>query len=442
MRIGFAKNDITPRVGVELCGFGPYINRHSVFVRDRLWARAMVVEAGGRTLVLIGCDLIGVNLDTTRRVRQLIGAAAGVGEDDIMLHCTHTHSGPTTCDLFGWGHADPPYMEVLPQRIAKAAIDALARRQEATLSYAPGPCEGIGINREYEPANPPLAEALREDWRPQKPELTDTVCHVLKAEAGGKVIGFASYFGCHPVVCCQETRYIHGDYAGVATNVLEREFGPSAVGLFLQGAQGDVNTCVVHRGEQDSLLALDVIAARYARAVRSALAAAGPIAVGELRSARRKATFTRVDARAGDLRELLAQKEAVLHAGDASDASFDVRMAAVYAAALRRLIARMAAGESLSSPTELQALRIGPLRLLGAPFEIFRAIKEDVVAAAAPLTLVMGLTNDCASYATDRDTTARGGYAAQQVPFMVGQLPYRDIHGELVAQLSALAASV
>ena len=27
MRIGLSKVDITPRVGVELCGFGPFLNR-------------------------------------------------------------------------------------------------------------------------------------------------------------------------------------------------------------------------------------------------------------------------------------------------------------------------------------------------------------------------------------------------------------------------------
>ena len=35
LRIGFAKSDITPHVGVELCGFGPFLNRHSA-VRFRL----------------------------------------------------------------------------------------------------------------------------------------------------------------------------------------------------------------------------------------------------------------------------------------------------------------------------------------------------------------------------------------------------------------------
>jgi len=72
----------------------------------------------------------------------------------------------------------------------------------------------------------------------------------------------------------------------VATNMLEREFsdaGRAVVGLFLQGAEGDVNSCVVHKPEQEALLALDVIAARYARSVREGLREAEPIEVCGIR---------------------------------------------------------------------------------------------------------------------------------------------------------------
>ena len=56
MELGFAKSDITPRVGVELCGFGPFLNRHSVGVRGELWARAMAVRVGEKRAVVIACD--------------------------------------------------------------------------------------------------------------------------------------------------------------------------------------------------------------------------------------------------------------------------------------------------------------------------------------------------------------------------------------------------
>src|SRR5450830_1324488 len=109
MQAGFAKTDITPRVGVELAGFGPFINRHSIGVRDRLWARAMALEQDGKTLVLVSCDLIGVTRSITARVRQLVNESTRLPLDTIMLHCTHTHSGPNVATYHGWGETDAPY---------------------------------------------------------------------------------------------------------------------------------------------------------------------------------------------------------------------------------------------------------------------------------------------------------------------------------------------
>lgn len=436
MQAGFHKVDITPRVGVELCGFGPYLQRRSIAVRDRLWARAMALRAGGRTAVVVSNDLVGVNLDLTERVRAAVGAASGLPPDAILIHCTHTHSGPNTDrQLYGWGVLDEPYLETLPGRLIAACLGALERLQDATLSHAEVPCEGIGLNREYDRDAPPLEEVLRDDWRPAHPERTDTTCHVLKLAAGDRVLGFAGYFACHPVVCCEDTRLIHGDYPGVATNWIEREH-PGAVGLFLQGAHGDVNTCVVHKPEAQALPALDVVAGRYARALRRGLVKATPVEVEDLRYVRRSAVFTRAPLTETDLQSRLAKQEAILHSSEASDESREVRMATVYALALRRVLARVQAGEPVEEPTELQGVRLGPFALLGSPFETFQEIKNEVRSrACAPIPLVMSLCNDGQGYATDRTIAARGGYAAEMVPLMKGSLPFRNIHTELVAAL-------
>ena len=438
MQIGFAKEDITPRVGVELCGFGPYLNRHSIGVRDRLWARGMAVRVGECTLILVSCDLIGVTAEITRQARRFIQAELALPDAAIMVHCTHTHSGPSTGQIIGWGDADQPYVEMLPRRIAIAALGAVANLAEATLRHAEVPCEGIGLNREYDRDAPPLAEVLQPDWRPAKPELTDTTCHVLAAESAGALIGFVSYFGCHPVVCCQQTRYTHGDFVGVATNLLERE-NPGAVGLFLQGAQGDVNSCVVHKPEQESLLALDIIAARYANNVRNGLRQAIPLPVEQLKAVSTHVAFSRLPLTAEEIRARLAEQEALLTAAGAGDTDRELRMAAVYATAYRRVLQKLAMGESIEEPTELQAFHIGPLTLLGTPFEIFQAIKNEIIArASSPIPLLLGLTNDGLGYAPDRTAAARGGYAAQMVPLMLDTLPFSNIHEELVAQVLKL----
>jgi len=442
MQFGFAKNDITPRLGVELCGFGPFINRHGLAVRDRLWARAMAVRQGDVTLVVISNDLVGVTPEITTRVRQFVREEVGLPDAAIMVHCTHTHSGPATIRVTGWGAVDMPYCETLPRRIARAAVDAVKNLREATIRYAVAPCEGISLNREYDRDAPPLEEVLRDDWRPAKPELTDTTTHVFTVEADGVLIGFLSYFGCHPVTCCQETHSIHGDFCGVATNLLEREH-PGAVGLFLQGALGDQNTCVVHKPETESMLALDVIAGRYAGRVREGMRRAQALAVDGL--ACHSASFTpgRIMLTIEQIQAYIAEYEAVLHAPGVTDADPDVRMAAVTLLAMRRILRQVQSGEATEQTTELQAFRIGPLALLATPFEIFRRIKEDIVSRAqSPIPLVLGITNDEFGYAPDHDTAARGGYAAQQVPLMLGSLPFRNIHDELMEEMLELEQAV
>ena len=89
MQFGFAKTDVTPRVGVDLCGFGPFRNRVSVGIRDRLWARAMAVSDGTQTAVVVSCDLIGVSLALTRQVRAMVAAQRGIDPGNLLISCTH-----------------------------------------------------------------------------------------------------------------------------------------------------------------------------------------------------------------------------------------------------------------------------------------------------------------------------------------------------------------
>ncbi len=114
-------------------------------------------------------------------------------------------------------------------------------------------------------------------------------------------------FGCHPVVCSQRSSAIHVDFPGVAVNWLEQEH-PGATGLFLQGSLGDVNSCVVHKPDQASLLALNVIAGRFARCVRRGLVSAAPLAVDRVAVADREHRFTRRDFAAADLECMRAEE--------------------------------------------------------------------------------------------------------------------------------------
>jgi len=96
IRAGYASIEITPPIGTELTGF---IARTGacVGVLDPLEARALVFEdARGARAALVTCDLIAIGRHLTERVRQQIALTAGVPESAVLIHCSHTHSGPET----------------------------------------------------------------------------------------------------------------------------------------------------------------------------------------------------------------------------------------------------------------------------------------------------------------------------------------------------------
>ena len=89
MKVGFGTKDITPRVGVQLYGFGPFINRDSLGIRDRLEARASYFEGdnGGRFLI-ITCDLCTLQPHTCDTIREIIcEKVPSLKPSEIMVEC-------------------------------------------------------------------------------------------------------------------------------------------------------------------------------------------------------------------------------------------------------------------------------------------------------------------------------------------------------------------
>ncbi len=448
LKAGFARQDITPRVGVELYGFGPYLRRYSIGVRAPLEARAAVFELDGKRIAIVGCDICTLPEFMVERIREQVALQhPELLPDGLLITASHTHSGPAVhLEDAGWGAPDFPYLNLLPAKIANAVCQAAEHLEEVMLSVASAPCAHIGLNRVFDKDAPPLEDVLKEDWTPAKPELTDTACQVLRFDsATRKMKGFMAYFGCHPVVCCQQTRYIHGDYAGLAMQQLMREF-PGSVGIFLQGAEGDVNAGCVHKPEQESLLALDIFASRFANSVRTGLQRAIPADVTVLRRARKRCRFTTRESFTEEhLMQLKEKFSEAFRDPNAQDSDGTLRMNTVYLRGIAKMLDTLRSGNK-TVDAEVSALRLGPVKFLGAPFEIMQGIKNDVVKqVACGLPLVLSLCNGACGYApsrevaqVDMDKAHQGGYEATKVPLMQGRLPYGDIHGELLNALLEL----
>lgn len=92
IQIGWAEADITPQRPVLIAG--QFNARLSEGVLDPITATVLVLESAGEQVVWVSCDLVGIADDLRAAVRQRLTGQAGLDPKKIILHATHSHTGP------------------------------------------------------------------------------------------------------------------------------------------------------------------------------------------------------------------------------------------------------------------------------------------------------------------------------------------------------------
>src|SRR5437868_307552 len=125
---GAASRVITPTLGerpIFLAGFQN--DRRATAVHSDLYVRALALRLDERAFVLVVCDLIGLGRPDVEDIRA--GLAARGVRSELVVACTHTHSGPDTIGLWGPGPTasgvDAVYLAALKQTIVAVAEEAL-----------------------------------------------------------------------------------------------------------------------------------------------------------------------------------------------------------------------------------------------------------------------------------------------------------------------------
>ena len=452
MKAGFGKSDLTPRLGVQLAGYGPYRNRAAQEIVAPLAARAVVIRDGKTNVVLLSVELCGTPRPLAERIRAVVAARVGCRADEVFLSSTHTHSAPSVGGMFGWGEPDAVYLETLPARAAEAAVRAKAALAEVEWRHAHVACEGIAVNRETDTGfalNANFEERMNLRWRPAKPEQTDPTVRVLAAYgAGGKLVGLLHHFGCHPVVYGEKTAAIHGDFVGLASIQLEAKH-EGAVAIFLPGALGDVNPKLNHRVPLESRRALNAIARQYVGAVARGLRVARPVAcaANALVNVSDEIKFTRVAwSKARVLKRVSALEKIFTEAGvtDFPHAgglpplhTRGMEMARLQG--MRALLTEWRGRVAPNPPVRVHGLRIGPVALLGCGLEVYHSL-QSVILKNSPhvATWVVSLVGGN-GYAPDAAAQRRAGYSDDFVPLMMGELPYARVDQDLIRALAKLA---
>lgn len=221
---GVSRTSLNPFWGVELTGWGYYLNRTWRDVRDSLHATALVIENGNSQLAVVSTDLMVISREFTQTVREMVQEVTGIPPDSILVSCTHTHNAPASGGLLGVGEVDPFYEEWAARQTATAIIQAWQERQPARFSAATEIVPDLTFNR------------TRTDG-PVDPHLTTLL---VEAENGSPIAALVG-FQAHPTVSTVlHPRSVSRDVTGELCDHIEHAL-PGCLALYLQGACGDVN---------------------------------------------------------------------------------------------------------------------------------------------------------------------------------------------------------
>ncbi len=396
--------DITPPVGTRMAGYGARTGT-SVGVHDPLLGQLLLLQLGSQRLVLITLDLIGVGLDLALRVRRGIAEAIGVPADWTMLSCTHTHAGPS--GLLPEEPAlrppgDPGLQDILVRKLVGAAKWAQNSLQAAQCSAGRGRVEGVGANRNDPHAGP-------ED---------DQVIVLRVDSTDGTPIAVWINYGCHATVLGENNLWLSADFPGAARAALRRLY-PQTVFLYSNGASGDASTRFTRRAQTfpevqrlGHILA-GVVLQTMLNAEPSTVSAVGALTMPVHFRPRARLSLEQAQQHLQDLQaQLAALRQSQAPHGDIRRAETKVR-GAVAEVARARLTT-----PSAEVMTELQALRIGQLGIIGLPGEPFTQTVLDIKRASPwPVTAVVSYANDEVGYFPDDQAVSAGTYEALKSPF-------------------------
>ena len=141
--VGYGAADISPEKPVYLRGYGePKNERMSTGVAERLYATCVSIQdASGNQALLISLDLLGSDRAAIQPLREQIAEKYGIPFDNIMVCCSHNHSGPDMSDTV--------YRALMTERTLEAVEQAMTSFKPATMEIAFSRPEGFNFNRHY-----------------------------------------------------------------------------------------------------------------------------------------------------------------------------------------------------------------------------------------------------------------------------------------------------
>ncbi len=409
LRAGVAKLDITPPVGTRMAGWDERVFP-SLAVHDPLWARAIVFDNGETRVGVVAADLLGVSADAVDAVRNAV-ASLGIAPQSLLVAATHTHSGPVFWADDRITEDERAYWAALPERLTAVLKEAVAALAPARVGAASG-WSAIGINRR-EVALDGTVVLGRNHFGPFDPEVG-----VVRIDhASGEPMACLMTYACHGVCLSGDNYLTTADFPGFAVHALEERV-PGATGIFLNGACGNVNPREASVGHGYASGGSFMIAERAGAALaREAVRVWQKAAPGEDSGV---AYASRVVALPTNRARAIRRAEEALRGAERAASRppgqwhpYLIWYDTPNPEGMRRWLQALKDQGDAPVECEVQAIRVGPVALLGWPGEVFCDLGMEVK-QRSPFrpTHTIGYANGWIGYVPTPEAFEEGGYEA------------------------------
>jgi hypothetical protein len=358
LRVGAATVDITPHLGCYLSG--SFSERHAEDVSYPLQSKAVVLDDGETEIAYVQNDLIFLMLDDFDRAKARAQELTGIPPENVMMSCTHTHYGPSVAPLF---------MQPMEEEYMQWALTSI------------GDAVKLAQNR----LQPAVEVALLVAETPEGAPIAAICNYSLHYVGGGG------------------GNTISANYFGAFGEALQRMAGAQFVAMMANGCCGDINNVDFTTKRRTEVPYPDYQVDKVANAL-----AAEAYKVWRQLDDRQDEVKLSAAAEFPTYRRRTAaeEEERVVAGGQNAIEQIGVARAEVYAGE-RAEVDRL----PLDIKTEVQALRVGDLAMVGLPGEFFveygLAIKRQSPFAR---TMTIELANDWIGYVPTDQGLDEGGY--------------------------------
>ncbi len=428
-RIGLARVDITPPVGIYARNWGAATHDVASSIHRPLTLTAMTIQSihsspSQPPLVLIDADLGWWKTPQafTAIQRELLQAAA-TPASHFAFALTHTHAGPPLMeadDSLPGSHLIGPWMQHLASSARSAIQTALATAQAATLDWHVGRCQ-LAAYRDL-PDPEPTKSRMICGYNPDG-LADDTLLVGRISNSAGQTLGTLVNYACHPTTLAWDNQAISPDFIGSMRETMEAVTGCPA--LFLQGASGELSpreqyvgdVAVADRhGRQLAFAALATLedmerpghALGYERTVESGapLAVWSPRPCDVSESVRVQPTTVDLPLKNWPTADQLESERAATR-----DRALEERLR-------RKRDIRRALGDGHSFALPVVAWRLGEAALVASCCEAYSMLQVELRRRFAGRAIVcMNLVNGSMGYLPPRDCYDHDLYQVWQTPF-------------------------